>query len=167
MSQILYDASDIPRLRYLMALHGFREHDEVAKIETYLQIKPKRGEFARALKQATKLFRRRAIIVPKGLDSLPIDWLKALPHILWSLRKPHWDVLPFRMCEVCAVDGMLQLRFAQEPLRYILDEHVGGFDRIRIAVNAALYPSRWRPLKRRDSLLLAATKVHKRVRKLH
>jgi hypothetical protein len=142
-----------------MALHGFSEHADTAKFEAYLKIEPNRADFARTLKQTKKWFRNHAIMVPKGLDSMPISWLKGLPYVLWSLRKPHWDVLPFMTSEVAAIEGMLQLRFAQEQMRDIWDDHVGAYDRVRIAVNASLYPTRWRPLKRTDALLLCAANI--------
>jgi hypothetical protein len=80
-----------------------------------------------------------------------LPWLKALPGILWSLRRPDWTHLPYMIREVFVADGLLQFRFAQEPLREPEDQHVGGFDQVRLAVNTRLYPSCYRPLNRRHA----------------
>ncbi len=105
----------------------------------------------KALAAATEFFRTRAVLIPTGLESLPLPWLKALPGILWSLRQPQWTHLPYMIREVLVSDGLLQFRFAQEPLRDPTDEHLGGFDQVRLAVNTRLYPSCYRPLNRRHA----------------
>ena len=87
-------------------------------------------------------------MVPKGLETMPASWLKALPGALWSLRKPHWTHLPFMICELAVADGLLLVRFAQETLRRP-EGDVNSYDQVRISLNAALFPSRFRPLKRR------------------
>jgi hypothetical protein len=79
---------------------------------------------------------------------LPECWLAALPGILWGVRKPHWTKLPFFIDHVAVKEGALLLSFAQEQPNP--DGRVTAWDRIRVAVNAGLYPSRWRPLSRRD-----------------
>jgi hypothetical protein len=107
-----------------------------------------------ALEKARDFFASKACMVPSGLETLPGCWLSTLPEILWSLRKPHWQYVPFFICEVAMEGGVLLLRFAQE-----LPETRGqitGWDWTRIHINAALYPSRWRPLKREDMLKISA-----------
>ena len=99
------------------------------------------------LKTVEKFFLEKAALVPEGLDSLPTNWLAALPGILWAMRKPHWTRLPFFIDRVAMVDGVLLLHFAQELPN--TENRLTAWDKIRIAVNAAVYPSRWRPLSRR------------------
>ena len=55
--------------------------------------------------------------------------------------------------EMASTDGVLQIRFAQEASRRA-DGPITGYDQVRIAVNAALYPSLWRPLTRRHEHLI-------------
>ncbi len=50
---------------------------------------------------------------------------------------------------VFVADGLLQFRFAKEAWCDSEDLQIGAFDRIRLAVNTRLYPSCYRPLKRR------------------
>jgi len=107
-----------------------------------------------ALRAATEFFRSRAVIVPEGLATLPLPWLKSIPSILWSLRQPHWTHLPFMIKEVFVADGVLQFRFAQEAWCDSEDLQVGAFDRVRIAVNTRLYPACYRPLKREHACRL-------------
>jgi hypothetical protein len=110
-----------------------------------------RGE---ALNAATEFFRSRAVMVPTGLAELPLPWLKALSGILWALRQPHWTHLPYMIGEVFIDDGLLQLRFAQEPLRDADDHDIDAFDKVRLFLNTGLYPSCYRPLHRRHACRL-------------
>jgi energy-coupling factor transporter ATP-binding protein EcfA2 len=95
--------------------------------------------------KASWFFLTRGSSVPEGLDTLPDCWLAALPGILWSLREPDWTRLPFSIERVATQDGLLLLRFAQEQPD---NARVNLWDRVRVAVNSGLYPSRWRPLTR-------------------
>ena len=70
-----------------------------------------------------------------------------MPGILWGLRKPHWTRLPYFIDRVTVENGLLLLHFAQEQPNP--ENRLTSWDKIRIAVNAGLYPSRWRPLDRR------------------
>ena len=97
------------------------------------------------LETVTGFFRSRACMVPEGLERLPACWLAGLPKILWRLRKPYWTRLLYFIDRVVVEDGMLLLGYAQEQ-----PHATGGmcaWDRVRVAVNASLYPSLWRPLK--------------------
>jgi hypothetical protein len=110
---------------------------------------PRRGN---ALERATEFFRSRACGVPDGLNELPECWIAALPGILWRLRKPSWTHLPFFMDRLAIKDGVLLISFAQEQPNP--EQRLTTCDNIRVAVNASLYPSRWRPLTRRHVLAL-------------
>ncbi len=92
-------------------------------------------------------------MIPRNLGTLPTPWLKGLPGILRSQRKEHWTLLPYMISELASGHGVLQIRFAQESSRRA-DGPITGFDQVRIAVNAALYPSLWRPLTRRHERLI-------------
>ena len=101
----------------------------------------------RVLKAVNRFFLEKAAMVPEGLEALPTCWLAALPGILWGLRKPHWTRLPYFIDRVTVENGLLLLHFAQEQPNP--ENRLTSWDKIRIAVNAGLYPSRWRPLDRR------------------
>jgi len=92
--------------------------------------------------------------VPDGLETLPASWLAGLPGILGAMREPAWAQAPCRIQGVVCSDGVLLLRFAQEPAP-ANDGRVTRWDQIRLIVNRGLYPSRWRPLLRRHRLELA------------
>ncbi len=102
------------------------------------------------LDRAATFFRERMGQVPEGLDTLPAAWLAGLPSILWSLRRPRWTRLPYRVESVACKEGVLLLSFAGEPepdeMRFTL------WEEIRVVVNRALYPSRWRLLLARHRL---------------
>jgi hypothetical protein len=105
------------------------------------------------LEEATLFFRTRACLVPEGLNTLPAGWLAALPKILWKLKKPEWTHLPYFVDRLAVEDGLLRLHFAQEQLH--TDGRLTSWDRIRIAVNASLYPNRYRPLSQRHAKRLS------------
>jgi energy-coupling factor transporter ATP-binding protein EcfA2 len=109
----------------------------------------------RVLKAASRFFLEKAAMVPEGLESLPTCWLAALPGILWGLRKPHWAKLPYFINRVAVENGLLLLHFEQEQPNP--EQRLTSWDKIRIAVNAGLYPSRWRPLNRRLRVELRLT----------
>ena len=111
--------------------------------------RPRRGD---ALVRAIEFFHSKACQVPDGLNQLPECWLAALPGILWGLRKPDWTHLPFSIDRVAIQEGVLLISFAQEQPNP--EQRLTTWDKIRVAVNAGLYPSRWRPLSRRHALAL-------------
>jgi energy-coupling factor transporter ATP-binding protein EcfA2 len=105
----------------------------------------KRRRRRMTMRRVSGFFLSQGTLVPEGLDKLPDCWLAGLPGILGHLREPHATQLPFLIDRVGAEDGVLLLRFAQEqPASAGTD----SWDRIRVAVNSGLYPSRWRPLSR-------------------
>jgi hypothetical protein len=105
-----------------------------------------------ALDRAATFFWDKTGQVPEGLDTLPAAWLAGLPGILWSLRRPRWTRLPYRVESVACMESVLLLSFAEEPepdeKRFTL------WDEIRVVANRSLYPGRWRPLLRPHRLAL-------------
>jgi energy-coupling factor transporter ATP-binding protein EcfA2 len=110
---------------------------------------PRRND---TLERAIEFFRAKACRIPDGLNQLPECWLAALPGILWRLRKPSSTHLPFFIDRLAMQDGVMLISFAQE--RPNPEERLTTLDKICVAVNAGLYPSRWRPLSRRHVLAL-------------
>jgi len=96
------------------------------------------------LRLAEEFFRSKAILVPSGLASLPTPWLRALPDILWNMRKPNWEALPFMIRKLGCMDGVFCLAFAQELPNF--SDRLTGWDRLRIQINLALQPNLWTPL---------------------
>lgn len=129
---------------HLMQQAGFLEHCAPAAVVKACTLR--RRKRRKALRRVSAFFLSKACLVPEGLNTLPDCWLVALPGILWSLRKPHWTKLPFFISRVAVVDGALALEFAQEQREST--DRVTAWDKVRIALNARLYPSRWRPLSR-------------------
>jgi hypothetical protein len=111
---------------------------------------PRRGD---VLEGATEFFRNKACRVPAGLEQLPPCWLAALPGLLWKLRRRGWTHLPFFIDRLESSNGVLLISFAQEVST--TEKRLTSWDEIRVAVNAGLYPSRYRPLSRRHVMALA------------
>jgi hypothetical protein len=99
----------------------------------------------KTMRRVSGFFLSQEGLVPEGLAKLPDCWLAALPGILGSLREPHGMRLPFQIDRVGVQDGVLLLRFADEQPN---SAGMASLDRVRVAVNSNLYPSRWRPLSR-------------------
>ena len=131
----------------LMQQSGFKSENLYQLVKAAAPALAGKRKHKRVLKSVEKFFLEKAALVPEGLDSLPTNWLAALPGILWAMRKPHWTRLPFFIDRVAMVDGVLLLHFAQELPN--TENRLTAWDKIRIAVNAAVYPSRWRPLSQR------------------
>jgi hypothetical protein len=96
----------------------------------------------------------RLHLVPKGLKRLPLCWLAAIPNILWRLRRPHWAHLPFRIDVLRVREGVLVVSFAQEEQPDL--SCITRWDDIRLVLNLSVYPSIWRPLRRRHFVELWA-----------
>lgn len=151
---VLTDPASVERLHLQLQKLGYQRHLDSSQLQAALKLFPVGKKRRPALKKAKEFFSSRAVIVPEELGELPLPWLIALPGILWSLRQPHWTKLPYMIRKVTVAGGLLQLHFAQEAAREAHDNHVGGFDRVRIAVNTRLYPSCYRPLNRRHAIKL-------------
>jgi energy-coupling factor transporter ATP-binding protein EcfA2 len=128
----------------LMRHAGFHQIWEPEVIGLAVKLFPKQPK---TLEVATAFFRSQACMVPKGLETVPECWLAALPGILMKMKKPEWTHLPFFIDHIQYDAGRLLLHFAQELPH--TNSRMAAWDRIRISVNASLYPSLWRPLSRR------------------
>ena len=135
------------RVEQLMQKAGFKRLWQAEVIMQALNAGRRRNR-KKQLEKVTTFFRSEAAMVPAGLDTLPICWLVALPGILRKLKKPHWTHLPFFIDRVAVENGMLLLHFAQEQPHP--EGRLTSWDRIRITINASLYPSAWRPLSLRQ-----------------
>jgi len=127
----------------LMKRHGFTPCFSAEAVDQAVKISRRRQ--GKILKQTKHFFRTKACFIPSGLETLPDSWLAGLPGILWSLRKPHWTRLPYFISRVAVVEGVLLLEFFQEQPDF---SRITAWDKIRLAVNAGLYPNRWRPFNR-------------------
>ena len=105
-------------------------------------------DYATVLSDARGFFQSCAILTPDGLECVPAPWLAALPRILWATRKASWTHLPYMLKQVEVASGLLLMRYAQEEFLN-LGARITSFDRLRIVVNASLYPNLYRPLKPR------------------
>ena len=99
----------------------------------------------KTMQRVSGFFLSQGALVPKGLDKLPDCWLAVLPGILRPSREPNGMRLSFCIDRVGVEHGVLLLRFAQEQPG---SAGTDSWDRIRVAVNSGLYPSRWRPFSR-------------------
>jgi hypothetical protein len=147
------DPASVEHLRQLMRRQGYEPRTDPGALKAALELCSQETDRAQLLEETTTFFRGRATMIPRNLDTLPTPWLKGLPGILRSQRKDHWTLLPYMISEMASTDGVLQIRFAQEASRRA-DGPITGYDQVRIAVNAALYPSLWRPLTRRHEHLI-------------
>jgi hypothetical protein len=154
----IHTAHSEPTTRHLLHLlsqHGYPPDTDTLHLLAALVVCEGRKPRAEVLQEAKEFFRLKAVLVPAGLETLPTPWLKALPRVLWRTRKPHWDKLPYMISRVGMLDGLLSLEFAQEQPR---DQtgRITAYDRVRIAVNVGVYPSRFRPLTRQHARQLKA-----------
>jgi hypothetical protein len=94
--------------------------------------------------EASAFFRTHAVLVPQGLETLPLPWLQQLPIRLWHTRKPHWDLLPYLLKSVAIEAGVLRLYFPQELI--IEEDRLSLWDRLRVTLNLSMRPNLWLPL---------------------
>jgi len=96
------------------------------------------------LQEASEFFRHCAVMVPKGLSSLPSIWLRDLPGLLWNGRKPHWPKLPYMISSLRFEDGVIAMSFAQEiPTP---EPRLTTWDKLRMSLNLGVKPNLWTPL---------------------
>jgi hypothetical protein len=97
-----------------------------------------------------RLFRENEGKPPPGLKTLPACWLRGLPALLkLNARQDFYDLKE--------VDGCLLIQFSKEmgwPPKVLTIPQ----SNLLALLNWNLYPSLWRPLKRRHWQLLYATR---------
>ena len=99
------------------------------------------------LAEVRTFFQIKACLVPEGLDGLPSCWLRTLPELLWTTRRPHWKKLPYMINFMRIDQGLLCVAFAQEEPPQ--EDRLTRWDTLRIHLNQSLVPNRWQPLSRR------------------
>lgn len=98
------------------------------------------------LDETRDFFRRRAILIPIGIETLPSCWLTTLPSLLLRTLKPHWSqVVPYMISELRMENGVLCFSFAQELPQ--IEKRFTRWDELRVTINRSLYPNLWRPLE--------------------
>ena len=155
-SQAIEGSHSLDHLLDLLSRHGLREANDDRTFQAALRLCSDASRHGSALAEAKGFFLSKCALVPNGLDGLPAAWLRALPNILWSLRQPHWTHLPFMIGEFACAEGLLQVRFTQESLCPPQPDRVTAWDWLRVKINAALYPSCWRPLTAKHRRYLSA-----------
>jgi hypothetical protein len=97
-------------------------------------------------------FLTKSFLVPEGLETLPSQWLVALPGILnrWAPGKA--IRLPFTIRRAALANGLLVFEFRGDVGDTISD--FAEWDEVLVTVNRSVYPSRWRPLNNLDWVAL-------------
>ncbi|HXT13121.1 MAG TPA: type IV secretion system DNA-binding domain-containing protein [Candidatus Angelobacter sp.] len=151
----LEDPFSVEHLKRLLRAQGWREELDQPLFEAALRIcrEPDREQ---RVEYAKGFFRTYAAMIPRGLETLPSPWLKALPGILWTTRAPRRMHLPYMICELAQSEGLLLVRFAQEGVCELNHSRQTAWDRIRIVLNTSLYPLRWRLLRPRHARQIQA-----------
>ena len=138
--------SGVERTHWLLARAGIPLHHSPAWLAEAWEVCAPPQSREQLVWAARVALHASRVPVPEGLPDLPLAWLKAFPGLWRSLcqRHPRW-----RGAVLTAVGeerGVFRLASRQEnelPL-YLKT----AFDQMRVEINARLYPSLWRPLKR-------------------
>jgi energy-coupling factor transporter ATP-binding protein EcfA2 len=138
---------DPDHLHGLMARAGYRVVCPPEVVPAAFDLCRPKERKGRLIARVARFFRTRTGLAPAGLETLPRCWLTALPAVLSSFLARRAAEPPWRIDALACREGMLLVRFAQEPAR--LESGMAREDRIRVAINASLYPTVWRPLLRR------------------
>jgi len=140
------------RTHWLMRQIGLHVCVSTNVIESAFQLFQPEEPRQRLLDEARDALRPYLVLLPQGLECLPTCWLKALPGIWQDLCRinPRWAGTA--LGAVAHDHGVLRLVSAQE--QNIRLDQISVFDLMRIDINARLYPSIWRPLKRRHERVI-------------
>lgn len=131
----------------LMRNRGCRLRLSEVVLSGAFEVVQPRIERGQLLSEVSTFFRRKAILVPEGLDLLPSCWLSALPTLLWATRKDHWEKLPYMIRRLDLERGVLCVKFKQEqPLEIT---RLTRWDELRIHLNQSLQPNLWQALSPR------------------
>lgn len=130
-------------LHSMMRNWGKSERLSPNLLEAILQLEETRLPRAKLLQKSRKFFLEKAILAPKGLDTLPSAWLEKIPQILWATRKAEWKVLPYFIRKLSYDAGILSIQFHLEPNGEGRHNTFTRWDRLRLQVNYSLRPSLW------------------------
>jgi hypothetical protein len=150
------DPNSVEHLKRLLRGEGFREQMDQPVFDAAVDLSSSGFDREKLIEVTNAFFRARAIMVPRGLESLPSGWLKSLPGILLTTQTPQRTHLPYMICNLSQREGLLLMQFTQESICELSGPRISAWDRIRIMVNTSLYPSRCRPLTRRHRRQLQA-----------
>jgi hypothetical protein len=135
----------------LMTAEGYRVITPPRIWEAALPLCAPCGAREQIIARAAGAFRRFMVAEPVGLTLLPLSSLAGLPGILRRLARPfRGSEIPCFPAGVAVKHGMLEIEFHQDAQ---LPPPLAGSRSLRLelrkALNLAVYPSIWRPLKRR------------------
>jgi hypothetical protein len=143
-NHMLEQLSSAERLEALMEGLGFKKYSSPAVLVAALALHEGRFPRADLMKKVHDFFSQRAVFIPLGLEELPSVWLNGLAEILWSTRKPEWEVLPYFISAIGIENGILRIAYRQE--QRVLGARITSWDQLRIVINLSLQPNFWRPL---------------------
>ena len=136
--------SSVEHVHELMHRQGIRPQLSPAVLSAALDLYEDGALRKLSWVEASAFFRTHAVLVPQGLETLPLPWLQQLPIRLWHTRKPHWDMLPYLLKCVASEAGVLRLYFPQELI--IEEDRLSMWDRLRVTLNLSMRPNLWLPL---------------------
>ena len=134
--------SSVERMHELMRDLKIKQYLSPALLTAALQLHEDAALRELSWREANVFFTTHAVFIPRGLKTLPLNWLHQLPGELWRTRKPDWQVLPYFIHEVAVEAGVLRINFPQEQEL----NRVTFWDRLRIRINLAMRPNLWQPL---------------------
>jgi len=134
--------SSAARMCEIMRDLNLKQYLSSALLTAALQLYEDAALRALSQREASVFFTTHAVFIPKGLETLPLNWLQQLPIELWHTRKPDWQILPYFIQKVAVEDGVLRIQFPQEQVL----NRVTFWDRLRIRLNLAMRPNLWQPL---------------------
>jgi hypothetical protein len=140
--------SSAERFLLLMEDLGFKQHLRPAVLAAALELHERRLPHTDIVNEARNFFAERAVPIPHGIEELPSTWLRVLPRILWSTRKPSWMALPYCIGVLGIEEGILRIAYPQE--QQVTGNQITQWDQLRIVVNLSLQPNLWRPLSVAD-----------------
>jgi hypothetical protein len=113
----------------------------------------KESEHHILLENTRLFFRRRAILIPEGLETLPSRWLEEIPQLLLRTLKPHWHHIPYMITSLRLCNSVLCISFAQEGYASV-GNRLTQWDQLRITLNRCLRPNLWTALTGEERLAI-------------
>lgn len=113
----------------------------------------KESEHHILLENTRLFFRRRAILIPEGLETLPSRWLETIPQLLLGTLKPHWHHIPYMITSLRLCNSVLCVSFAQEGYASG-GNRLTRWDQLRITLNRCIRPNLWTALTSEERLAI-------------